>query len=105
MLNQVIVVGRIQQINKTEERNEVVISTPRAYKNVDGIYENDIITAKLHNGMIENVANYLKTGDLIGIKGRIQSTQQDDKTIMEVVAEKVTFLSSKSEQIKKEMEN
>lgn len=49
--------------------------------------------------MAENTAEYCKKGDLIGVKGRIQSRQitldeENKRQVVEVVAEKVTFLSS-----------
>ena len=99
MLNQVVIVGRLvsdPQINETE--NEIKVATitlavPRSYKNVDGEYETDFITCTLWNGIAGTTAEYCKKGDLIGIKGRLQSN--DNK--LEVVAEKVTFLSSKKE--------
>ena len=49
----------------------------------------------------ENAAEYCHKGDLLGVKGRIQSrsieTEEDQKrTVMELIAEKVTYLSSKN---------
>ena len=50
----------------------------------------------------ENTAEYCRKGDVIGVKGRLQSSTYEDKETgntrkrMDVVAEKVTFLSSKS---------
>ena len=45
----------------------------------------------LWNGICDNVKDYCKKGDILGVKGRIEV--KDDKVI--IVAEKVTFLSSK----------
>ena len=46
-----------------------------------------------------NTAEYCKKGDLLGVKGRIEtrSYEKDDerKYVSEVIAEKVTFLTSK----------
>jgi len=55
----------------------------------------------LWKGIAENTVEYVKKGDLLGIKGRIQTrnfqTEENNKKyVTEVVAEKVTFLSSKS---------
>ena len=50
----------------------------------------------------ENTAEYCRKGDVIGVKGRLQSSTYEDietgntRKRMDVVAEKVTFLSSKS---------
>ena len=108
MLNQVVLVGRLtDDIDlKTKENGKVVtsvcIAVGRSFKNVDGIYETDFIRCILWNGIAENTATYCKRGDIVGIKGRIQTSSYEDENnvkhyVTEVVAEKVTFLSSKKE--------
>ena len=103
MLNQIILVGRIVQdleIKELENGKKVcniTLAVTRSYKNADGIYETDFIPCILWNCIADNVKDYCKKGDLVGIKGRLQSRQDDDKNIIEVIAEKVTFLSSKKE--------
>lgn len=87
MLNQVVLVGRIEQLQKDEKGISITIVVPRSYKNEDGIYENDYIITKLYKGIAENAYEYCKKGDLVGIKGRLQM-----KDNLEVIAEKVTFL-------------
>lgn len=97
MLNQTVLVGRLvsdPQINETEDNRKVATITlaiPRSYKNVNGEYDTDFIPCILWNGIAENTTNYCKKGDVVGVKGRIQI--REDK--IEIVAEKVTFLSSK----------
>ena len=98
MLNQVICVGRItKDIEIIENDNKkqyiVTLAIPRSYKNADGIYETDFISCILWENVGEQIITYLKKGDLVGIKGRLQT--EDNKII--AVAEKVTFLSSKKE--------
>lgn len=105
MLNQTVIVGRIVrdlEVHETENGNKVAqltLAVPRGFKNMDGEYETDYIPCVLWRGVAENTAEYCKKGDLVGIKGRIQTSQyeQDDevKYVTEVVAEKVTFLSTK----------
>ena len=51
-------------------------------------------------GIAENTVEYCKKGDLVGIRGHIQtrmSDTEDDKKrqYVEVVAEKITFLAGK----------
>ena len=100
MLNQIVLVGRIAsdlEINETKDnRKEAIIklAVQRNFKNENGIYEIDFIPCTLLNGIAENTVKYCKQSDLIGVKGRIQSN--NDKSIV-IVAEKVTFLTSKSE--------
>jgi len=60
-----------------------------------------LFSCVLWKGIAENTVEYVKKGDLLGIKGRIQTrnfqTEENNKKyVTEVVAEKVTFLSSKS---------
>ena len=105
MLNQVVLVGRIvvdPEITKTENNKKMTILTvavPRAYKNMEGGYDTDFIKCVLWAGIAETTCEYCKKGDIVGIKGRIQvnSYEKDNekKYSMEVVAEKVSFLSSK----------
>ena len=104
MLNQVVMVGRLTsdpEINEVENDRKVatiILAVQRSYKNAEGVYETDFIKCTLWNGIAENIAEYCKKGDVIGVKGRIQTTNVDDKIVMEVVAEKVTFLSSRKEE-------
>lgn len=95
MLNQVVLVGRV--IDKTtEEIDDIKICTlklnvPRNFKNDEGEYINDVITCTLYSHVAESTNKFCNIDDLVGIKGRIET--KDEK--MMIVAEKVTFLSSK----------
>ena len=106
MLNQAVLVGRIVQepvLKKTENGKNVAnitLAVPRSYKNHDGEYETDFINCVLWMGIAENTVEYCKKGDLVGIRGHIQtrmSDTEDDKKrqYVEVVAEKITFLAGK----------
>lgn len=97
MLNQTVLVGRIvsdPQINETENERKftlIKLAVPRSYKNENGEYETDFIPCVLWNTIAVSTCEYCKKGDLVGVKGRIQNIA--DK--IEVVAEKVSFLSSR----------
>ena len=86
MLNQIVLVGRLVQdpeIKELENGNRLCyinLAVPRSWKNADGIYETDFIPCKVGYP-----------------KGRIQTKQEENKNIIEIVAEKVTFLSSRKE--------
>ena len=102
MTNMAMLVGRLTENPTLEDGKETItLAVPRAYKNEDGIYETDFIPVRLWGAIAKNVCEYVKKGDLVEVKGRMQC--QDNNLI--VVAEKVSFLSSRSEQINKEMEN
>ena len=104
MLNNAVIVGRIVQNPELKEPEKggklanIVLAVPRSFKNSNGEYETDFINCTLWRGIAESTAEYCKKGDLVGIKGRIQTSNYQDsegnkKYTTEVVAEKVTFLS------------
>ena len=108
MLNQTVLVGRLvrdPELYETESGNKVTnitLAVPRSYKNSNGEYDTDYINCVLWKGIAESASEYCHKGDLLGIKGRIQTrtVELDDETrknITEVVAEKVTYLSSKKD--------
>lgn len=104
MLNQSILVGRIvrePEVKETDNGTKVTnitLAVQRPYKNINGEYDTDFIPCVLWRGVAESTAQYCKKGDLIGVRGRIQTkdvTFEDEiKHITEIVAEKVTFLST-----------
>lgn len=105
MLNQSILVGRIvrdPEIRETESGNKVTnitLAVQRPYKNINGEYDTDFISCVLWKGVAETTVEYCKKGDLIGIRGRLQTrsveTEEVKHNFLEVIAERVTFLSSK----------
>lgn len=108
MLNQTVLVGRLvrdPELYETESGNKVTnitLAVPRSYKNSNGEYDTDFINCVLWKGIAESASEYCHKGDLLGVKGRIQTRviELDDETrknITEVVAEKVTYLSSKKD--------
>ena len=107
MLNQIVLVGRLtKDIELQESENgkkyaSLSIAIPRSFKNADGEYETDFITFKAWDVIAQNTAEYCKKGDIVGVKGRLQSStfEKEDGTKeyrLDPIAEKVTFLSSKS---------
>ena len=102
MLNQTVLVGRVaneMEIKEVDNKKFVTLTlaVPRSYKNENGVYDTDFIKCILWKGMAENAVEYLKKGDLVGIKGRLQSEEINGFSMTNVVAEKVTFLSSSKE--------
>lgn len=105
MLNQVILVGRLvrnPEVKETENNGKlsrITLAVPRSYKNINGEYETDFIDCILWKNIAENTAEYCKKGDVVGVKGRLQSSvyEKDGQKIytIELIGEKVTFLSSK----------
>ena len=107
MVNQIVLVGRIARTPevRTSENckkySTLTLAVPRNYKNSNGEYDTDFLDCTLWTSVAESTSEYCKTGDMIGVKGRIQSRivetpdgQKRRKT--EIVAERVTFLTSNS---------
>ena len=106
MLNQVVLVGRLtsdleaKELEDGKKVTNMTLAIPRSFKNADGEYETDFIDVSLWDGVAQNTAEYCKKGDIIGVKGRLQtdSYEKDGNKMksLSVVSEKITFLSSKS---------
>lgn len=105
MLNEIILVGRLTNnivVNTTDKGKKIgnlTLAVPRSFKNMDGLYETDFIPCLLWEEKATLAKDYCHTGDIVGIKGRLQSriveTEQGKRNQLEVVAERLTFLSSK----------
>lgn len=93
MLNQVILVGRIVEIEEIDNHTEITISIPRTYRNISGQYDDDFISCVVSQNMIHKVEEYCELGNLVGIKGKIAKLEEDKE--MRIIAEKMTFLSNR----------
>lgn len=105
MLNQIVIVGRLASDPAIVENEEgrklttITMAVPRSYKNIDGVYETDFIDCILWNSIAENTCEYCHKGDIIRVKGRLQTEITDNEDGIKtkttnVIAEKITFLSS-----------
>ena len=105
MLNNIILVGRlvtapeVVEIDDNKKVTSVILAVNRNFKNVDGLYDTDFIRCILWNNIAATTTEYCKVGDVIGIKGRLQSSKYEDENRvthynMDVIAERVTFLST-----------
>lgn len=92
MLNQVILVGRLKgEIYWITDNHAIfTLAIPRNYKNADGEYSTDTVRIQMFDNIAKSTSDYCHSGDIIGIKGRIEG----DENSSTVVAEKITFLSS-----------
>ena len=108
MLNQVVLVGRLvrdPELVETEnnkKRSYITLAIPRSFKNMDGEYETDFVNCILWDIVAKSTVEYCHKGDIVGVKGRIQSSvvekDNDKKYYIDVIAEKITFLSSKKKE-------
>jgi len=105
MMNNYMCVGRIvsdpeiKELESGKKVSSITVAVQRSYKNAEGEYEADFIDCTLWDSIAGTTAEYCKKGDMIGVKGRLESRIYEDaegnkKKRMEVIADKVSFLSS-----------
>ena len=104
MLNQIVLVGRLvrdPELREYEGGNYtyVTLAVPRSYKNENGEYDTDFIDCVLYHNIAESTAEYCRKGDLIGIRGRLETNTYEDENgdirkTMQVVCDKVSFLAT-----------
>lgn len=116
-MNNVILVGRLTgepEINSIDDNKKittVILAVNRNFKNSEGIYETDFIRCVLWNSIAASTTEFCHTGDVLGVKGRLQTSRYEDENkkthyITDVIAERVTFLSScKKEKITEEKQS
>lgn len=92
MLNQAVLVGRIVNMAQNEQGANITVAVPRSFKDSKGEYPTDMIKVRLLGSVATNTLDYCRKGDLIGVKGYLQSGRKGAAIL---VAEKITFLSSK----------
>ena len=107
IVNNYFCVGRlvgdpeVKEFEDGKKVTNITIAVPRSYKNADGEYETDFIDCTIWNNVAQSTSEYCKKGDMIGIKGRLETSiyEKDNGEKVKktcVVAERVSFISSKS---------
>lgn len=106
MINTTVLVGRLTkdpELKYTQSGIAVTrftLAVNRPFKNNQGQNEADFINCVAWRKQAENVANYLHRGSLVGVDGRIQTSNFEGRDgnrvfMTEVVAESVQFLESR----------
>lgn len=106
MINRVVLVGRLTKDPELKYTpNGVAVATftlavNRQFPNQQGEREADFLNIVVWRKAAENVANFLKKGNLAGVDGRIQvrTYEQDGKRqyFTEIVADSVQFLEPRN---------
>ena len=100
MTNQVILIGRLVNIQNEKAENGgnkvvVTMAIPQTFKNIDGAYDTNFVNCTLFGMVAKNTFEWCRKGDLIAIRGRVQRI--DTEKSIEIIGEKVSFLSSRKE--------
>lgn len=106
MINRTVLVGRLTrdpEMNVSQSNIAVTnfnLAVNRPFTSKDGEQSADFINIVCFRKVAENVNQYVKKGSLIGIDGRIQTRNYENKDgqrvyVTEVVADSVQFLEPK----------
>lgn len=106
MLNRIVLIGRLTrdpELRYTPNGVAVAsftLAVDRSRKNAAGERETDFVPIVVWQQQAENCNTYLSKGKLAAVDGRLQIRSYEDKdgikrTVAEVVAENVRFLSPK----------
>ncbi|WP_240377214.1 single-stranded DNA-binding protein [Bacillus piscicola] len=105
MINRVVLVGRLTrdpELRYTPNGVAVAnfsVAVHRPYSNQKGERETDFFNGVVWRKQAENLSQFMKKGNLIGIDGRLQSRKYErqdgqQQTVIEVVADSIQFLES-----------
>lgn len=106
MINRVVLVGRITrdiELRKTSSGTSNVsfkLACNRKFKQ-EGQPDADFINCVVWNKQADNMAKYCYKGMLIGVEGRIQTRNYEDRDgkkiyVAEVISDSVSFLESRN---------
>lgn len=105
MINSIVLTGRlVKDIELRYNNNNNAIGTfsiavQRQFKNTNGEYETDFINCVIFGKQAESMKEYTSKGDLIGVRGNLQTRTYEDKEgnkkyATEVICGQVAFLST-----------
>ncbi len=110
MMNNFFGVGRlvadpeVKESENGKKYSNFTIAVQRSYKNADGVYDADFLDVVAFGPMAETTSEYCKKGDIIGIKGRVETSSYENedgekKKSTQIVADRISFISSKAKDI------
>lgn len=109
MINSAIIMGRLvatPEIKKTQNGIEVTsftVAVQRSYCGANGEKQTDFINVVAWRNQAEFVSKYFQKGQMIALKGSIQTRSYEDKTgqkrtAVEIVASEISFCREKKEE-------
>lgn len=109
MINNVVLTGRLtkdidlRQTPNGKASGSFSLAVERNFTNQQGQRDADFISCQAWGKTAETMANYTHKGSLIGIEGRIQTRNYENKQgqrvyVTEVIVNNFTFLESKKSQ-------
>lgn len=107
-MNKVILIGNLTKDPELSETSSGVafckfgIAVNRPFANADGDRETDFFNITTWRGQAETCAKYLAKGKKVCVVGSLQNRSYEDKsgvkrTVTDVVASEIEFLSARSE--------
>ena len=122
MMNQFFGVGRlvaqpeVKESENGKKYTNFTIAVQRSYKNADGVYETDFLDVVSFGPMAETTCEYCQKGDMVGVKGRVETNTYETSSYenedgekrksTQIIADRITFLSSsKNKETESEIES
>ena len=105
MVNSTVLVGKVKEVPQIRTTSAgakmatMLLEVNRSFRNSNGEFDRDLFSVVLWRGVAETCSELLKPGSLVAVRGRLQAHNYEPKEGQmyynaEVVAEKVTFLTS-----------
>lgn len=100
-MNSCVIIGRVLEEpkkNETLKKNQyqLLIESARPFYEEDGTIKKDIFLIRLWKGLAEKCSDICHTGDILAIKGRMESecNESGEARIYstQIIAEKITFV-------------
>lgn len=90
MLNQILLIGRIEAIDKkvkfsNQEYIKITLKVQRNYKNFNGQYDCDLINLYFWKDILTSHRHLLVNKNFVAVKGRIEKHQDREQLIGELI--------------------
>ena len=88
MLNQIVLVGKINNLRQEGNKNFIQLEVERPFKE-NGIKESDLFVCKAWSCIFNKIINLCNLGDIIAIKGRM--IKEENQFV--VMAENISIIN------------